>query len=264
MSNACATQAIVNILLNASDRVEIGDMLKGFKSFTNDMSPDVRGDIIGQHADIRKAHNSFARAEPFVMANSKATSDDDDVFHFIAYAPIRGKVYEMDGLKNGPIQLGETGTESWIAAVRPEIQKRMSKFKPGEIHFNLMAIVKDRRLACGEEIEKLESEIKEIESKSDEGPQMMAQESIAAKTSRVKVLKEEIEKEEAKRARWAIENKRRRHNYVPFIVALLRRLAKENKLAEMRAEGKKYVHEMVQKKRDAEKTKTDATNGASS
>ena len=73
------------------------------------------------------------------------------MYHFISYVPHEGKLYELDGLKGGPICLGEIdgGADGehgdWLAAVRPVIQRRIGQYTSKEIRFNLMAVVANRR-----------------------------------------------------------------------------------------------------------------------
>jgi ubiquitin carboxyl-terminal hydrolase L5 len=94
VQNACATQAILSVLLNA-EGVELGSELNEMKSFGAMLDAETRGMVIGQSDVIRVTHNSFARPEPFVSEETKAlNAEKEDAYHFIAYVPFRGSVYE--------------------------------------------------------------------------------------------------------------------------------------------------------------------------
>lgn len=154
INNACATQAILSILLNcAHSDMKLGATLAELKEFCQMFDAHNKGLTLSNAAKIRTVHNSFARQTLFELDNKKA-GKDEDVFHFIGYVPIDGRLYELDGLKEGPIDLGAVPTgEDWVNVVRPIIQKRIDKYSEGEIHFNLMAIVSDRQLVYQQQID---------------------------------------------------------------------------------------------------------------
>jgi ubiquitin carboxyl-terminal hydrolase L5 len=142
ITNACATQAILSILMNCKD-IDVGSELENLRNFCVGMSAQDRGYVIGNSEVIRTAHNSFAKQEP-IQIEKVAAGDDDDVFHFISYVPFNGRLYELDGLQKGPIDLGETQSETWLAQAREAIQARIEKYAASEIRFNLLAVTKDQ------------------------------------------------------------------------------------------------------------------------
>jgi len=206
----------------------------------------MKGLAISNSEPIRKAHNSFARPEPFTVGEeTKQPEEEDDVYHFISYIPFNGVLYELDGLKPGPISLGECTKDDWLDKVFPVIQKRIEKYAASEIRFNLMTVIKDRKIVFNEEIVQLEQQKHEIESRINNFGQidtMDVESSITSTTlddllakkvqidERISELKHKLSLEEEKLKNWKIENIRRKHNYIPFFVNLLKILAEKGEL----------------------------------
>ncbi|KAI7467696.1 ubiquitinyl hydrolase [Hortaea werneckii] len=189
IQNACGTQALLSVLLNkdgAEDgKVDIGPNLKDFKDFTSAFPSDLRGEALSNSNLIRDVHNSFARSSPFVSDESRMATEDDDVYHFIAYTSINSTLYELDGLQPAPIRHGDPGAcppEIFPDAVVPVLQRRIARYPATEIRFNLLAMCKDLRIQA-----------KEI------GDQEM------------------LAREEQKRREWRWENALRRHNFVGLV-----------------------------------------------
>lgn len=219
INNACATQAIISILMNRPE-IDLGESLTQLKSFAQDIPADMRGLALGNSSQIRTTHNSFARPEPFVFESKDKDAEDEDAFHFIGYVPVNGKLYELDGLKDGPICHGECDMDTWFEVAKPAIEARMAKYSQKEIRFNLLALVQNRQ-------EVLTKEIAEIDSKKSKTTDDTV---LAELKSQEEKAQMEIQAEKEKFARWKQENIRRKHNYIPFIFNLLKQLAKKDKL----------------------------------
>jgi len=97
VTNACATQAILSVLLNAADKIQLSDMLLNLRDFTMMIDAESKGLAIGNSEEIRIAHNSFARPEPIIAQDKSSRLNKnslEDAYHFIAYIPFQDHVYE--------------------------------------------------------------------------------------------------------------------------------------------------------------------------
>jgi len=223
ITNACATQAILGVLLNVEtfgNDVEgeggegereqtIGETLKELKQFTADFPPELKGLALSNSEKIRAAHNAFARPEPIVEEGKRAAKNGDEVYHFVAFVHHGGRVWELDGLKPKPVAYGECSKENWHEVAVPAIQERIQKYASDEISFNLLAMTNEKESV-------FRRELREATESGDN-------ESIIR-------LTDEIEDEMKRKENWRDENIRRKHNYIPFIFEMLKCLAEKGAL----------------------------------
>ena len=271
VQNACATQAILSILLNNEDKLDIGPTLKELKSFSILMDPATRGLAISNSEKIRVEHNKFSHPEPFVFTKTKAV-DGDDVFHFVAYIHFKNSIYEIDGLQKGPILIEDNvKNEDWIKKVKPSILNRINLYAKSEIKFNLLALVPDRL----EKAKKLDADLKKrknyikglidktgsiSEDKDLEEYNKMSKEQLenSLKDFEITIKNNEmtIKDEEFKVNKFRLENERRQFNYIPFIYELMKTLAEKGKLEEMyKVASEEVAAKQKEKQKEKEKEK---------
>lgn len=240
INNACATQAILSILLNCNHPdVKLGESLSSFKEFSQNFDPALRGLSLSNSDVIKQVHNSFSRQQMFEF-DEKQAKKDDDVFHFVGYIPIDGRLYELDGLKDGPIDLGSIPEgKDWLDMVKPVLEKRMQKYSAGEIHFNLMAIVSDRKLCY-------EKRLQELCAQTEVGG--METDLLKSQISQLQML---VAEEERKMKKYKVENIRRKHNYLPFIMELLKILSEKGQLLPLVEKAKEKAEKKKEEKSKA-------------
>ncbi|KAF7561969.1 hypothetical protein G7046_g2149 [Stylonectria norvegica] len=166
-NNACATVALLNIVMNA-DEIELGEKLREFKDSTKDLCTSLRGHQLSRNSFIRRIHNSFTRRMDHLNADlcleheaSDAASQKakkrsapkkgrrppkkrkvraDYGFHFIAYVPVGEDVWELDGLRRKPRKLDRVSSGDWTSIATPQIERRMLQYEESQLSFNLLAL----------------------------------------------------------------------------------------------------------------------------
>lgn len=211
IQNACATFAILSILLNLDEgSVDLGNTLKELKSFASALPADMRGLAISNSDVIRNMHNSFARSDSFLSDPEREKNSDQgsDPFHFIAFVPHNNTLYELDGLMSGPINHGNIPPgSSWLELARTVLESRIASYGP-EIRFNLMTLVEDPLPAHEARLSHLTA-------------------SGASGSSNEKAeLEKLIYAEKSKRESQHMENVLRKHHFIPLVFQTLFQLSK--------------------------------------
>ena len=112
----------------------------------------------------KKRRKTWSDRRPTTSRRTHDVDTEASSFHFIGYVPVHGKVWELDGLKSGPLEVGELpladSTEGWEDIVRPALRLKMEKYgagtdQSGNIQFSLLALVQDRYETKSDELELL-------------------------------------------------------------------------------------------------------------
>lgn len=99
--------------------------------------------------------------------------EEEETYHFIGYVPSQGKAWEMDGLKSGPLEVGELqsaeNSSGWMDVVRPALRMKMRKYggaaEGGNIRFSLLALVQGSYEKASDEFVYLRKDKEKLEQR---------------------------------------------------------------------------------------------------
>lgn len=151
--NANITQTLLTILLNNDDKIEIGDDLVDLKTLTIQMDPYMKGLSICNNDLIRNEHNKLFQSkedlererEHHQSRHHAFNNNDLAVYQYVSYIHFKNSIYELDGLKEGPILIEKNVPfKQWISKVKPYIISRCNLYSTNEIKYQLLSVVPDR------------------------------------------------------------------------------------------------------------------------
>lgn len=199
INNSCATHALLSVLLNCED-VELGPNLTRLKKFSKGLDPESKGLAISNMPELSHAHNKHAKpsqmmASPLVSSRrgsvvSSAHALLPETYHFVSFVPLSGRLIELDGLKELPIDHGPWGEmEEWTDLFQRVVSERLAR-SPNCL-FNLMAVVPDMIPEISEQLKSLQRKRDEVLEQAIRLAEQFAEEEVQHLSSGVPVKPDE-------------------------------------------------------------------------
>jgi len=149
--NACGTVALVHAFANmpegekgAADGAP-SQWLHDFVAKTKELDAMGRAAALESDEALAASHNSAAQQGDTNVESFQAPSASANAFqavlHFVCYVHHDGNLYELDGLKKGPVNRGSTTPERLLAD-SAECVKTLLAGDADELRVNLMALAK--------------------------------------------------------------------------------------------------------------------------
>ena len=238
IENANAIQAILGILLNNEDKIDIGSILKKLKIDMTEMDPITRGITLSNCEILKKENNKF-----------KVSNNEGDIYHFETFIHFRNEIYELDGLREGPILFDKNVEfKDWIKKIKSFLNEKINLYSNNELKFNIMVLIPDKLEQLTNKKELLTSQKNYIDDiikgnnditneKQFEGLKEMNKDELEKKLKKLEIEINEcnngINIEKMKINKYKEENERRQHNYNPLIFELLKIMGENNILQEV-------------------------------
>ncbi|KAJ1650036.1 ubiquitinyl hydrolase 1 [Dispira simplex] len=136
IGNACGTMAVLHALINARDRLSIepdGPLQRFMDRALGEENPAVRASLLENSTELADAHRDSA-----VQGQTEAPDAETATnLHFVCLVSVGGRLVELDGSKDQPIDHGPcTDVLTDSARVAKEFMAR----DPDNVQFNLVSL----------------------------------------------------------------------------------------------------------------------------
>lgn len=133
LDNACGLIAGLHLLGNNTITFKDNSILSNFYEKTKGKSFTERATILENYTDFKEQHHEMAQE-----GQSELSEQETDK-HYIAFVLIGDAIYELDGIKNGPVKIKEGITwESFMDETTKEVMRRVND---GEISYKINVLI---------------------------------------------------------------------------------------------------------------------------
>lgn len=134
VGNACGAVAITHTVMNTLDRVGTdAGFLKEFAQNTKGQNAHERGKQFAPA--LRQVHSELASQGQTAAPRPNADLD----FHFVSLVEVQGRLYELDGNNDGPLDCGPVPPKGFLPAVVAHVKEAYIEPFP-DSHFSLITL----------------------------------------------------------------------------------------------------------------------------
>ncbi|GAA99303.1 uncharacterized protein L969DRAFT_102675 [Mixia osmundae IAM 14324] len=134
IGNACGTMGLLHGLANSDAPIGSDTPLRRLFERCTDATPLERAKLLEHDSELEAAHSETAQTGQTAAPDADAKVD----LHFVAFVAVRGRLLELDGRKDSPIDHGPVS--SLLTDTAKVITDKFLRFAGDSLQFSLMAL----------------------------------------------------------------------------------------------------------------------------